>query len=57
MLPATIPSHDGTSLFVFRKDEEREARYLPRMWRKDDEGFYIDVNPPRWVKVEWTVRT
>lgn len=31
-------------------DDEREARYLYRTWRKEDGGFYVGVDPPQGAK-------
>lgn len=31
-------------------DEEQEARYLHRTWRKSDGGFYVGVEPPEGAK-------
>jgi choline dehydrogenase len=31
-------------------DEEQEARYLHRTWRKTDGGFYVGVDPPPGAK-------
>jgi choline dehydrogenase len=31
-------------------DEEREARYLHRTWRKTDGSFYVGIDPPAGAK-------
>lgn len=37
-------------------DEEREARYLHRTWRKTDGNFYVGIDPPAGAKPLGIVR-
>jgi hypothetical protein len=57
-IPSKKPADPCRDFFVKHSDdEEREARYLHRTWRKADGGFYVGIDPPEGAKAEGIVRS